>query len=69
MIGNEQSFHGSHGMSAADYPAMLAEIAGGRLQPDRLVGSVISLDEAPAALAAMSEPPTSPGMTVVALPS
>ena len=67
MIGNEQSFHGSHGMSAADYPAMLAEIASGRLQPDRLVVSVITLDEAPAALAAMSAPSSGSGMTVIAL--
>ena len=54
MLGQELSFHGSHGMAAHDYPQMLAEIASGVLDPGRLVGQVISLDEAGAALAAMS---------------
>lgn len=69
MLGQELSFHGSHGMSARDYPAMLAEIASGKLDPRVLVGGVITLDEAPAALVAMSEPPTRSGMTVVDLRS
>ena len=60
---------GSHGMAAADYPAMLAEVAAGTLRPDLLVGRVIGLDEAPAALAAMDHPPAGAGMTVVRLPA
>jgi alcohol dehydrogenase len=63
VIGRELEIYGSHGMSAVDYPAMLAEIAAGRLDPRRLVSRVITLDEAPAALTAMS----GPGTTVVAL--
>jgi alcohol dehydrogenase len=47
---------GSHGMAAADYPAMLELVADGRLKPRRLVGSVIPLAEAPAALTAMDSP-------------
>jgi alcohol dehydrogenase len=63
VIGRELEIYGSHGMSAADYPAMLAEIADGRLDPRRLVSRVITLDEAPSALTTMS----GPGTTVVAL--
>jgi alcohol dehydrogenase len=54
-------------MSAADYPAMLAMVASGALQPQRLVGRVIGLDQAGTALAAMSAAPAGAGMTVVRL--
>jgi D-arabinose 1-dehydrogenase-like Zn-dependent alcohol dehydrogenase len=64
VLGRELEILGSHGMPAHAYPAMLAEIAAGRLEPDRLVSRVISLDEAPAALAAMSAG-SAPGTTVV----
>ncbi|HEY0637781.1 MAG TPA: alcohol dehydrogenase catalytic domain-containing protein [Pseudonocardiaceae bacterium] len=57
---------GSHGMAAHRYPAMLDDIAAGRLDPARLVTRTISLDEAPAALASFaSAPPT--GTTVIVL--
>ncbi|WP_367651596.1 zinc-binding dehydrogenase [Curtobacterium sp. MCPF17_052] len=67
VIALELELLGSHGMSAHEYPAMLAEIADGRLDPSALVGRTISLDEAPAALAAMDRPATSAGTTVVVL--
>lgn len=67
VVARELELLGSHGMGAAEYPAMLAEIADGRLDPGRLVGRRISLREAPAALVAMSAPPTGPGTTVVVL--
>ena len=68
VVGRELRLAGSHGMAAVDYPAMLAMVADGRLDPGRLVGRVITLDEAGAALAAMDDP-SSPaaGMTVVSL--
>jgi len=66
-IAEELEVLGSHGMPARDYPAMLALVASGALDVRRLVGSVIPLAEAPAALAAMSGPPTGSGMTVVDL--
>ncbi len=66
VIGWELEILGSHGMPAVDYPAMLALIAEGRLDPERLVGRTIGLGEAGAALAAM-DGPTPPGLTVVAL--
>jgi alcohol dehydrogenase len=54
-------------MPAHDYPEMLALVASGRLDVRRLVGKAITLDEAPSALAAMSEPATTTGMTVIDL--
>jgi len=66
VIGRELEIVGSHGMAAHDYPAMLAEIASGRLEPRRLVKNVISLADAPAALMAMSQG-SAPGTTVVDL--
>ncbi|MGH8863001.1 MAG: zinc-dependent alcohol dehydrogenase family protein [Jatrophihabitantaceae bacterium] len=66
VIGRELEIVGSHGMAAHTYPQLLAEIADGRLDPGRLVTRVIGLDDAPAALAAMSS--GSPrGTTVVSL--
>ncbi|GAA3568097.1 zinc-dependent alcohol dehydrogenase family protein [Microlunatus spumicola] len=68
VVGRELRMSGSHGMAAVDYPAMLAMVADGRLDPARLVGRVITLDEAGAALAAMDDPSSSRGgMTVVSL--
>ena len=60
----ELSIHGSHGMAAHEYERMLAMVADGTLRPDLLVTEVIGLDDAPAALAAMSGP-TAPGTRVV----
>jgi threonine dehydrogenase-like Zn-dependent dehydrogenase len=67
VVSRELEIYGSHGMSAHDYPAMLDLVASGAVQPDRLVGSVIGLADAGAALAAMSLPATTPGVTVVRL--
>jgi alcohol dehydrogenase len=53
VIAHELSLHGSHGMAAHEYPAMLALVASGALRPERLVGAVIPLDAAGAALAGM----------------
>jgi alcohol dehydrogenase len=67
VIARELEIYGSHGMSARDYPAMLAQIADGTLRPARLVGSVIGLEQAGAALAAMDGPGAAAGMTVIEL--
>jgi alcohol dehydrogenase len=68
VVGRELRMAGSHGMAAVDYPAMLEMVADGRLDPARLVGRVITLDEAGAALASMDDPAASrAGMTVVSL--
>jgi D-arabinose 1-dehydrogenase-like Zn-dependent alcohol dehydrogenase len=64
VIGGELALLGAHGMAAHAYPQMLGLVMTGRLRPDRLVTSRISLDEAPAALVAMSD--ASPdGITVI----
>ncbi|MFY0409317.1 zinc-binding dehydrogenase [Solicola sp. PLA-1-18] len=67
VVALELELLGSHGMSAHEYPAMLAEIADGTLDAAALVGRRIGLDEAPDALAAMDRPATSAGTTVVVL--
>jgi D-arabinose 1-dehydrogenase-like Zn-dependent alcohol dehydrogenase len=67
VVAQELSLHGSHGMPAADYPAMLALVAAGEVRPAELVGRVIGLDQAPAALVAMGGPADVAGMTVVRL--
>jgi alcohol dehydrogenase len=53
VIAHELEIRGSHGMQAFRYPAMLTMIAAGKLQPQKLVGKTISLDEAAAALMKM----------------
>jgi len=68
VIARELEIYGSHGMAARDYPAMLAMVAEGTLRPDRLLGEVIGLDGAGAALAAMDRPPVTAGMTVIEVP-
>jgi D-arabinose 1-dehydrogenase-like Zn-dependent alcohol dehydrogenase len=68
VVAWELSVHGTHGMAARDYPAMLASVADASLRPDRLVGRVVGLEDAPAALTAMSGPATGAGTTVLALP-
>jgi alcohol dehydrogenase len=55
---------GSHGMQAHRYPDMMRMIDAGLLKPQQLVGELISLDEAPKALAAMGTFPGR-GITVI----
>ena len=50
VIGWELDVLGSHGMAAVDYPAMLALIEQGVLQPERLVARTVGLAEAAALL-------------------
>ena len=68
VLAHELRVLGAHGMAARDYPQMLDMIANGRLEPRRLLGSVIALDQAGAALMAMDEPvPAQPGFTVATI--
>ena len=50
VIGWELDVLGSHGMAAVDYPAMLALIEQGVLQPERLVARTVGLADAAALL-------------------
>ncbi|TKT79057.1 zinc-dependent alcohol dehydrogenase family protein [Aquamicrobium sp. LC103] len=64
VIANELEILGSHGMQAFRYGAMLDMIESGRLKPELLVGSRISLEESVDALMAMDRFEAS-GVTVV----
>ena len=64
VIGRELSILGSHGMSTRGYPEMLALVAAGRLDPQRLVTRSLRLDEAPTALERMGIDPT-PGVSII----
>jgi D-arabinose 1-dehydrogenase-like Zn-dependent alcohol dehydrogenase len=64
VIAWELDLLGSHGMAATDYPAMLALIERGALQPQRLVERTIGLEEAAALLPGFDRA-TVAGMTIV----
>jgi alcohol dehydrogenase len=64
VIGWELDLLGSHGMAAADYPAMLTLMKQGSLQPQRLIERTIGLDEAAALLPGFDRA-TVAGMTMV----
>ncbi len=53
IISHELEIYGSHGMQAWRYPAMLDMMKTGKLQPQRLIGRNITLEEAVPALMAM----------------
>ena len=64
LISQELEWLGSHGMPAHAYPEMLTLVATGNLNPTQLVTRTITLDQTPAALAAMStNSPT--GITII----
>jgi D-arabinose 1-dehydrogenase-like Zn-dependent alcohol dehydrogenase len=62
VVAGELAVLGSHGMAAADYPAMLSLIEAGRLHPELLVTRELGLDDAGEALAAVGR---EPGIAVV----
>ncbi|OYO10872.1 alcohol dehydrogenase [Enemella evansiae] len=64
VIGWELDVFGSHGMAAADYPAMLELVSAGILQPERLLERTISLAEA-AELLPRLDSATPTGITVI----
>lgn len=64
VIGHELEIYGSHGMQAWRYDAMLSMTAAGKLDPKRLIGREISLDEAVPALVAMDRS-TDLGISVI----
>ncbi|MFY0681562.1 MAG: zinc-dependent alcohol dehydrogenase family protein [Thalassovita sp.] len=55
VIADELEILGSHGMQAHRYDAMLAMVLSGKLAPSQLVGTQITLNQAPGALMAMDE--------------
>jgi D-arabinose 1-dehydrogenase-like Zn-dependent alcohol dehydrogenase len=65
VIAGELTILGSHGMSAAEYPAMLDLVASGRLRPQDLVTRSLGLDDAPAAMVAMDAGTGPAGVTII----
>ena len=68
VVSRELQILGCHGMAATEYPAMLSMIADGRLQPQRLIGSVVDLEAAGEVLMAMDQPvPAQAGIVVATI--
>jgi D-arabinose 1-dehydrogenase-like Zn-dependent alcohol dehydrogenase len=66
VIAGELEILGSHGMAAHEYPDMLGAVASDAFRPIELVGRTITLEEVPAALAAMGTAGAQgSGMTVI----
>lgn len=63
VIAYELELYGSHGMQAHRYPALLALIGSGRLDPRQLVSRTIGLEEVAAELPRLADF-AHPGMTV-----
>jgi len=55
VVANELEVIGSHGMQAHCYPEMMDMIKTGLLQPDKLIGDLITLEEGAALLPQMNE--------------
>ena len=64
IVAEELEILGSHGMAAHAYPQMMAMIASGKLQPQKLIGRTISLEESVQALPDMDRFETT-GITVI----
>ncbi len=64
VVANELEIVGSHGMQAHRYGEMLAMIESGRLQPQKLIGRTITLEESIGALVGMRRS-VEPGVAVV----
>ena len=62
VIARELQVLGSHGMSAATYPDMLADISSGLLRPDSLIERSIKLEDVPNALKNIG---SIPGITII----
>jgi alcohol dehydrogenase len=55
VIAKELEILGSHGMQAHQYPSMLQMILSGTLQPQRLIGQTVALEDAVDALPSMTD--------------
>lgn len=64
VIAKELEILGSHGMQAHRYPAMLEMIRAGKLQPEKLIGRTITLEESASCLTHMDRD-ASPGVTII----
>lgn len=67
VVAKELAVFGCHGMAAAEYPALLALIASGAVDPGQLVGRTVDLRDAGAELMAMNTATSNTGGLVVAV--
>lgn len=67
VLAEELTIAGTHALAAHDYPALLALVAAGSLEPQRLVAHTIGLADAPAALVDLGQARVRGGMTVIDL--
>lgn len=68
LVSRELSVIGSHGMAAADYPALFELITSGAVDPGQLIGRIVDLSQAGAVLMAMDAPqPATAGLVVAQL--
>lgn len=68
VVAQELTILGSHGMAAADYPALLDLVTSGQLRPQDLITTRIPLAGAPAALVALGAPGQQAGVTLIEFP-
>ena len=68
VVARELRVLGSHGLSARSYPALLALVTDGTLDPGRLVRDRIGLDEAAARLPGLSAPGSGAGGVTIIRP-
>jgi D-arabinose 1-dehydrogenase-like Zn-dependent alcohol dehydrogenase len=68
VVAHELELLGSHGMQAHAYADLLPLIAAGKLRPADLITGEITLEDAPAAMAAM-DGPVPPGVTIIRPPT
>ena len=64
VVAHELEILGSHGMQAHEYGRLLTMIEAGKLQPEKLIGSTVSLEEAAAVLTGMDNFQSN-GITVI----
>ncbi|HKQ78285.1 MAG TPA: zinc-dependent alcohol dehydrogenase family protein [Blastocatellia bacterium] len=64
VIAHELEIFGSHGMQVGAYPELLEMIAAGKLPLKKLIGRLVSLDDACDALASLGSSPAT-GITVI----
>jgi alcohol dehydrogenase len=66
VVANELTLLGTHGLSAGDYPELVALVSSGALRPQDVVERWIDLEDAPQAMAAMADNAL-PGVTMIAV--
>jgi alcohol dehydrogenase len=67
VIARELEIIGSHGMQAREYPAILKQMEEGTLQPEKMLGKILTLEEGAKELMQMGSFPTT-GVSLIRFP-